>query len=134
MNREEIADRIIKLREEKAELEKQLEAFDYAERLEKANKYLGKYFKEVSDYKQSVVCLYVYGIEHKNCDLKTVNLRYYIEEGYTDSFEIESSHLFNPDRWEEDKDRYAETTKEEFDKHYAEVMRRIELAVNKHEQ
>ena len=51
-------------------------------------------------------------------------------ENNKDWYSIQNNTTFNPKRWEDDYDTWNEITKKEFNKHYLETQKRINLVIN----
>ncbi len=127
--RDQITRKLISVRKQEEELRKQLATLDYDKRMKDAKKYLGKYYKEIEKYRdtQHIHCLYVYNINVESVDLESINIRYW-KKGKT-HFEIEYYHMFNPEKWPDDK--FKEITKAEYEKHFKIVMKKITEAISK---
>lgn len=127
--RKELVAQLISLREAESEVRKKLEGLDYEQRFADAKQYCGKYYSEInSHHKKCVRCLFVYGIDKVNCTPESICINYW--ENQDTFFGIEHYSQLNPKKWDEDEDAWKEITKEEFDHHYSEVMKRVELAIN----
>lgn len=127
--REEIISRLQVVRDQEAEIKKELDAYDYADKFAKVSLYIGKYFKEPNIHHENYVrAIFVYGIEKSNCELKSMCCSYW-KDRPDDWFEIEFNNLFNPKQWDEEE-KWIEITQEEFMQHTTEVMNKIENIKN----
>lgn len=128
MNREELTGKLDGLIKQEREIRKQLESFDYEERLANAKKYEGKYFKEIDSHKEHIRCLFVYATDKENCDPIALLISYWADNDVS-YFSIEDYRQYNPEKWIEDSDRWIEITADEYLSHYIEVQKRISLAL-----
>lgn len=124
--RDEIVANIENFQKQQEELRKQLDEIEYEEKFADAKQYEGKCFKEHNEEHNYVVCVFVYDTDKINCEPKSICVRYWKTEDT--HFEIEYNQSFYPKKWNE-MEMWTEVSKEEFDKHYKEVLQRIEMAV-----
>lgn len=126
MIREKLVEQLKAIREQEKEIRKQLDEVDYEEKLNDAQQYEGRYFKEAKDHhKGSIRCLFVYATEKTNCTPMSLCVSYW-EESETSYFDIEYYGHFN---WGGDDDKWVEIDKDEYLRHYNEVQKRISMAV-----
>jgi len=114
------------LREQLDQVQKKLDLLDYKDRFAEAKQYEGKYFIENDqDAKKFVRCVFVFGVNEKNCNMKVIGFNYYCDSN--EYFQIENPLHFDP---KSEDINWNEISKKEFDKHRSEVMKRIELALS----
>ena len=131
MNREKIVKEIKELEDKARELRKKLDSVDHEENLKKINVYKGKFFinnTSLREHDQYFRLIYVYDIDKETCTVKSIEITYYV--GSEDWFNVDYYEQFNPVRYSDSEDDWVETKKEEFDKHFKEVQRRINKAYN----
>jgi len=81
-------------------------------------------------YWWSVTKLFVYSTDEERCEPMMLRLGYW-EGNETSHFDIEYYGYFNPKKWDDDiEEEWFEITKDEYMQHYAEVQKRISLAVS----
>ncbi len=128
MERNTLIERLILLQEQESQVRKQLNALDYEDKIKHEKQYEGKYFKEVyQNDSEYVRCLFVHSTDINSCEPKSISVYYYRD--HNDHFQIEFYSLFDPKKYGEEE-KWIEIKKEEFDKHYWEVMKRINLAIS----
>lgn len=127
MERQKLVEELQALNKKKTEIHNQLDIIDYEKNLNAAKQYLGKCYLEAYNG-DCIRCLFVYGIDEKNCNILSLLVTYYPIESQW--FEIECYTLFNPNRYDEDGSKWNEITKDEFDQHYQEVQKRITTVYN----
>lgn len=128
---------IFKTRDRLSELQKESDAFTHLERIQKAEKYVGKYYVQTSyygnknDYEKFKTVIYVYGVDDNKCDTQSVKVAYYRDENeIIQSFSIEDYSLFNPERYDEDSNDWEEITKEQFLKEYNKISELLSSKIN----
>jgi hypothetical protein len=121
--REDLVKELTKLQEKEKEIKNQINIFDFDEKLEKNKAFLGKYFQEISTNDEYVRCLFVYNIDIKTGEPQSICVSYW--KNQDDFFEISGFNQFNPNYWEDDADNWILINKDIFDKHYEEVLKRI---------
>ena len=128
--RDELIEKIRDLKNQEAIIREQIDQLDYNDRFNSANKYVGKYYKDVSSPSKDnppIIQYFVYGINKESCELNTL-LVHDFSGGNGTHFEIGYHSYFNPEKWDEET-RYEEITKEEFEKNYLQTLQFIINAV-----
>lgn len=119
--REEIVSRLTAVLLQEKEIRKELDTLDYRLKLEQANVYAGKYFRERNESNPEYIrCIFVHSIDKETCEPKAIEVSYWTAI-YDDHYHIGNSSNFNPKKWNEE-DLYIEITKEEFYLCYAKAL------------
>lgn len=109
-------------------INKEIHKVEFEDNLSKHQKFVGKCYRQVekgdTDY---VRCFYVYGISDDARELKTLEISYWKDKPDT-YFSIDFYSLFRPYE-KDDFDTYKTISRKEFDKHFIETKKRIELIV-----
>ena len=128
--RQEILTRLMLVQEQEQEIHKELKAFDYEDRFAQANIYVGKYYKEPNKHRDDYVrCVFVHGINLESCELNSMAIHYWKDQD--DWYGIEYHNHFKLKDYDDNEDKFFEITKEEFILHYAEVLKRITIVIDK---
>jgi len=122
-----LVNQLIELKKQEDVLRKQIEALNHDEKMSESKKYLGKYYQEIDNNKENIRCLFVYDIDKKNCEPKSLCVSYW--KGDSSFFGIKTYEHFNPEKWHENE-KWKEISKKVFEKHYTEALRKIAVAVN----
>ncbi len=125
--RDEIIKRLNSVQKKEKAIRKELESLDYDNRLKDAMQYTGKYFKK-NDTKESEYFrgMYIYGVDKETCQPKGLEISYWSDKD--DWFSIENEYNFTMRGYDDEKDRWIEITKEEFELRYSQVQARINKA------
>lgn len=132
LTREEIEKRRKDIEIEDQNLIGMLNDLDRDRRVGYLNQFVGKCYKqkhfEPGAFINSCSCLMVYKVDEKRLKAWSISVTYWDNdpEFIPEYFGIESSDLFDPEN--EDMKKWIEITKEEFNTHYNEVEKRINLA------
>ena len=131
MDREKLVEEINELEGKARELRKKVESLDHKENLNKISVYKNRFFihepSKNGGNERYFRLIYVYDIDEERCTVKSIEINYYVAS--EDWFEIQYYEHFNPIRYD-DYEEWVETSKEEYDKHFLEVQRRINQAYN----
>lgn len=125
-NRQILVNELNEINKQAKKVREQIDALDYEERFNAANKFLGKFYKEISTNKNYIHCVHVYGINTKDCRNLSFTITNYLSDE-SDWFECNTNPYFKPD--EDEFNKWEEITKDEFMKHYNDVMIRINKVV-----
>lgn len=127
--RDKLVEQLTELSKQANIIRKEIEKFDYDNKFSEANKYLGKYYKEVYNNNDKYIsCVYVYGIKDDNCELKSMTVSYWSDsERY---YNIGYKAYFHPKEDEEDGEKWIEIDKEEFMIHHDNVQKMISKFLN----
>lgn len=129
MSKEALETRRAELQRQLSEVNSELESMSHAQRLADALEWVGKYFKEKQEHNKNYhVAVFVCGVDEKNCELKSISVSYW--EDQDDFYQIESTSTFNPNRWEEDRERWIEIDKIEFMHVHDEAQKRAKNMIN----
>lgn len=128
--RQKLVEQSLALQAQEREISKQIAAIDHNEKMAKAQQYLGKCFRRNSDYGGDNIymeSIYVYDV-NESCQLESLVCGYWINNNV--GFECDYYGQFDPEGYDDDRD-YTPITRDEFDEHYAQVMKRIKLVMEK---
>jgi len=121
-DKEELLEQLKILKEKQKELEKQIRDVDHVDLYAKNKQYVGKCFMS-HDGCDCIRCVLIYDIK-TDCTWMSLEIYYYPE--VETHFNIEYIDYFNPINDEFFK--WIEITRKEFDEHFEEVQKRINLA------
>lgn len=124
--REELIEKQQELYKQINTIQEKIQEIDYSQKFEEANKFVGKYYLENHKMNQPDYtyyrCFYVYDINKETCQLHALEISYNSESLHW--FSIQYYSCFYPER--EDFD-IIEIPKQEFETHYSEIQRRINI-------
>jgi len=129
LSREELVELLVKNQNESQAIRNAVDEIDYDKKYAEQSKFVGNYYKEINKHNNSsIICYYVYGINKDNCDLKTLEISYYLKDDLYYSIEYRS--FFDPNNKDSIMSKVKKITKKEFEKHYNKVLEIINNNVN----
>lgn len=101
-----------------------IDEIDYDKRFAANKKWVGKYFRQIEMHHEDKYyrLFYVYDIDKKTCEIKTIEVHYW--EDKDDHFSCEYNSTFDPKG--DDLEKYIEIEREEWDEGHNTVLEKID--------